>query len=357
MAATTSFGIIDTSNISTESILNKVFDSTNNALQASITGTIGAITGNLQMGSATVDAGTFLMIMGAQTSDPQFSIVISSDANGDVVLESDTGDMGVSTPNGSFWGDPLNDQMSYMLAGDYLDITINTVGLWEWITPATTEQDLSPHNHDATYNGTMTTGDQLQKGLVWILDLDGTDDYLSVSDSADFTFDDAGGANGFTIYAWVEIDTTGNDLILGKYNDNTPAREYRFYLSSGKPTLLLFDESVDKFPFTAADDALTNATWYFLTVVYDGGGGATAASGITMYVNGVSVASTANNDASYVGMEDLGADVTMGANIANGGGLEFVYTGDLGSVGITRDQLTADQVWEMYVRTRGKYNL
>lgn len=47
--------------------------------------------GAIQMGDATYDCSTFTMIKGAQTSDPQFLISLSENANGDTSLIADTG--------------------------------------------------------------------------------------------------------------------------------------------------------------------------------------------------------------------------------------------------------------------------
>ena len=42
-----------------------------------------------------------------------------------------------------------------------------------------------------------------------------------------------------------------------------------------------------------------------MAVTYDGRGGATAANGITFYIDGVSVPVTRGNNAAYVAMENL----------------------------------------------------
>lgn len=50
-------------------------------------------TGAVQMGTADDDCGTFTMIKGAQTSDPQVQFALSADANGDFSITADTGDI------------------------------------------------------------------------------------------------------------------------------------------------------------------------------------------------------------------------------------------------------------------------
>ncbi|MBA7708542.1 hypothetical protein ES703_117444 [subsurface metagenome] len=51
----------------------------------------------------------------------------------------------------SIHGATINKQFAYQCAGDIFNIAPNTVALLGWITPATVEQDLSPHNHDFNY--------------------------------------------------------------------------------------------------------------------------------------------------------------------------------------------------------------
>lgn len=56
------------------------------------------VTDALIMGDSTTSAGNFTMKMGGETGDPQFDISISADANGDVSLTPDTGDLIISLP-------------------------------------------------------------------------------------------------------------------------------------------------------------------------------------------------------------------------------------------------------------------
>jgi len=53
--------------------------------------TINTTAGDITMGSATQDTGTFTMIKGEQTSDPQVQFAISDDANGNFSITADTG--------------------------------------------------------------------------------------------------------------------------------------------------------------------------------------------------------------------------------------------------------------------------
>lgn len=331
---------------------------------ASTVGDLEVKSGVLYLCTTAGTPGTFTDVIGASKAlDNLASVAINESLISDAT---NTDDLGSSTYEwrdiyfaGELYGHLLADKMAYMCAGDLLSIDPDLCLLFAWITPATTEQDLSPHNHDGTYQGSMTTGDQIHKGLVWALDMDASDDYVSVADHADFSFDDAGGPNGFTMGGWVQVvNTGGNQIILSKWDETTgtEAREWQLYFTSTEALRIqLSDESIDKRPYRTSDDPISTG-WRFVIGVYDGGGGATAANGITLYVDGVVEPSTATNDINYVGMEDLGHAVWVSGRESSLGALEFPFAGDMGHVFITTTQWTADQVWEAYIRTRGYYN-
>ena len=245
-------------------------------------------------------------------------------------------------------------QFTYLLAGQFLDVLTDPKLLLGWLTPsdAGTEQDLSPANHDATYvdASDWTTSDQLHKGFVWSLDFDGTDDYLSLGDHADFTFGNSLVDVPFSVGGWVEVvGGTDYQQIIGKWDT-----EWFLGLNSTeKINIWLKDESVAKY-IHRDSDSIISAGWHFIVATYDGTGGATAMNGVTIYVDGVSVASTAFNDVGYVAMEDTATALTIGAAVTGG---PFYFQGDMGMVFITKEQLTANDIWKTYVKTRGYYGL
>ena len=257
-------------------------------------------------------------------------------------------------------GGRFNDMFSYQLAGDVLNLDPAAHLILAWVSPITTEQDLSPHDHDMTYVGTMTTADQIPVGLVWALDMDGINDALYKPDHNDFSFDDAGGANGFTVNAWVQVVAAADSqMILSKYEltGGATVEEWAFFIDEDEYlSLMLCDDSVPAYESMQSDVALTTATWYMVTAVYDGAGGGNASAGITLYVNGASVAGTATDSGTYIGMENLSAQIRVGANKNGVATNSEFWTGNIGSIYQSVTQLTSDQVWEFYLRTRGYYN-
>lgn len=310
-------------------------------------------TSNNQWGSFAHDQENFVITTGANTG---VGSAPTTDDNAIVFAPRGTEAIRI-TGDGNLQGDPLADQMSYIMSGRVKEIitSANLIGLWEWITPATTEQDLTSNDHDATYQ-TMTTGDQLNKGLVWSLDFDGGDDQLTILDHADFTFsvtdtDDQPCSFG----GWVEVVlSAGWQSVVGKWDDSGGAqlREWLLQLDNvEKLNFYLYDESLNKLPYAYTTTALS-AGWHFVVATYDGGGGATAANGITIYIDGISVALTVTNNVDYVAMENTTTTPTIGSNI----GTATPWQGDMGFVFVANSELTAQQIWDIFIGTRGYYN-
>lgn len=253
----------------------------------------------------------------------------------------------------------LPDAFTYQSAAELMDWELSYLVILGWLTPATTELDLSSKDHDFTYVN-MVAGDRVQKGIVWSLDMyDGGDEYLSLADDADFTFDDAGGANGFSMGGWIEvIDTDSIQTIWSKWDETGGAaelREWKLSLTAAEKIRLdIYDESV---PVGASllQDAGNAEGWFFVVVTYDGDGGATALADDVIYINGVDVAETATDAGTYVGMEDLACPIYVGTmEDALGANVQY-FQGDLGLMFITSEVLAADEVWLIYLSTRGLY--
>jgi len=246
---------------------------------------------------------------------------------------------------------------SYDLAG-YLASKLTAEKLiLEWLTPATTELDLSSLHNDFTYQG-FAAGDQVAKGFVWSL-AGATNKYLWRADDADFTFGNGTNDSPFSVVAWVEVGTAATvQALVGKWNLTTGSeqREWEFRNHTGYLIELRLQDQVHGVGSFRHLDALPANGWHFLVATYDGSGGAAAADGITLYVDGVSSASTAVNNGAYVAMSDTTATETVGA-ITGMAGIDNYYLGDIGVIAVTGELLSAATVWDIYTATRGKYGL
>jgi len=145
-----------------------------------------------------------------------------------------------------------------------------------------------------------------------VITFNGIDEEADSPDAAWWTQDDAAGANGFSIGAWVNLTDATSSTLLAKWDDGGKREWICYFDSSDKLNLTLRDESASVQTVRASDATISEGIWVHCVVTYDGAGGATAGNTITVYVDGVAVASTASNDASYVGIEDLTGVVTLG---------------------------------------------
>jgi len=167
---------------------------------------------------------------------------------------------------------------------------------------------------DAT--GTATSAFHSVTGKInFAQDFDGTDDYIEITDHADFTPI----LTPFSISAWVYMHDATNFTIVSKGVYNTDG-EWRIYLAaSDKLYVEFYDESVAAcFIGKLYDSALSNNTWYHIVATYDGG---ILSAGIKIYIDRVQVvaADEESNAASFEGVEAQGHAIW----IANYGGAIF----------------------------------
>ena len=192
-------------------------------------------------------------------------------------------------------------------------------------------------------------------GRLPLVAFNATDEEADTPDAAFWSRDDAGGANGFSLGLWANVTNTATArCFMAKYDETSVQREWIWFLNTNDTMrLFLFDESVDGTgAYRNSDAAITMGSLRFFVATYDGTGGGTAANGITLYEDGVVIASTATNQGTYEGMENLAGVISLGRNI---GGERFfngtMVGGPLGPF-FTQTELTAANVADLY--TLGK---
>jgi hypothetical protein len=207
-----------------------------------------------------------------------------------------------------------------------------------------------------TYSGGLST-DKIFQGQTYVYSFDGSSK-LSTPDTADMSFDDSG-SNPFSIGGWIEVtDQSSIQNIISKWDETTGSelREWQLVLGSTEILLLIiYDESENVQCYRATDSALS-VGWHFVVATYDSSGGATAGNGITIYVDGVAVASTAVNNASYVAMENSTSLPQIGVMTNSAGVDGFTFDGAMGRLFVTAEELSAADVWKIYEKTRSFYN-
>jgi hypothetical protein len=190
---------------------------------------------------------------------------------------------------------------------------------WDSTTVADGAHTLTAEARDAANNvATTSVGVLVQNAPVVIephyLELDGLDDYLSVADAADLSFATGAADLPLTIEMWMRTDAMSKHQLIGKWGESTN-QEYRVLIAAGTIRVDLRDQSANAmasvFTSTLPAGGLIGA-WHHLAVTYDGRGGATAADGITVYVDGVPMSLVRINDPAYVAMEPQAAPVEIG---------------------------------------------
>ena len=223
-------------------------------------------------------------------------------------------------------------------------------------TDTTTSIDESLNARVITYDATIAA--QFSKvGLGDAVSFNGTSDYGTVPDAANLSFGTGVADIAFSLVTLAKVtDTAAVRTIMAKRNTSALAREWEWHIATNDTLVLgLYDESVDLEPFRQSNAAITQGTWKLFGASYDGTGGATAADGIILYQDGLSLASTATNMALYVAMEDTTGQLTIG--VRNAATNDALMSGDMAMNLIVAKVLTASEMWAIYQTCRGYFNL
>ena len=220
--------------------------------------------------------------------------------------------------------------------------------------------DISMKGHDGTYQGAMTSGDRINKGSGWALDFDGTNDYIDLGDSDDFSFGDGTNDSPFTVFGLIQVVDGGVvQEIISKIDLTTGSelREWSVSLSAAERIYLdLYDESANAIEESYTTTALSIG-WHTFAISYSGVGGVGASNGITMYIDGIGVGCSVVSDGTYVAMENLTTPVWIGANEGAGGTPTLFMQGDIAHVGCDAVEWSAMDAYRHWLTCRGLYNL
>ena len=200
----------------------------------------------------------------------------------------------------------------------------------------------------------LTSPDSFQ-GIIPFIDMNRTDvdEEADTPDIGYFSRDDSG-TNPMSMAAWVNITHTATfRSILSKWLNGSNLNEWRFSIDASELLLLgLNDESAGITIDRTSDDPVAIGSWINVVATYDSAGGASAANGVTLYVDGVEFDSTANNNGSYVAMENKTQVVMIGGHDGNANFVNYM-AGACNGPWFTQIELTADQVAQIYLLQRG----
>ena len=184
-----------------------------------------------------------------------------------------------------------------------------------------TTSDLGSGNQwDLGYDKSQINDRALSKAPSNGLYFDGTNDKVSLGSSALLSPGDGTDDSPLLFAANVQPDDVTNFPIYAKNAHGGSNSEFYFIFDAAdKLALHLHDESAAVWVTRIQNAAsVVDGQSVHVAAAYDGRGGANAADGITLYINGVVVASTATNDGAYDSMEDTSANAEVGTNEAGG---------------------------------------
>ena len=194
------------------------------------------------------------------------------------------------------------------------------------------------------------------QGCIPFIDLNGTDENISFADNAYWTHLDAAGANGFSLGMWVNLPATTLEYLFCKFDNAGAQREWRFIVATTLQ-LRLADESASILVTRPSAANVATGRWTFLSVTYDGAGGSSAMDSVNLYIDGVLSNGTASNNASYVGMEDKTSPVTIGSLSDGATFAEGKIAGAALSPFHTNKELSAQEVYRLYLLGRAALGL
>jgi len=186
------------------------------------------------------------------------------------------------------------------------------------------------------YTSAKTTTGKINTAFV----LDGTNDYISVSDAAAFT------PNGtpLSITAWVSLSADEGALDFMILNKKGTALEWSFNVSGDNLYFTLYDESaaqakIGRYDSTTDYSLYEGAGFIFVVGTYDGG---SLSSGVKLYLDGQNVDDSDDINGTFVSVDDSDEDLAMGIDSAN------VAKGVIDNVVMYDTVLTQTQITALY---------
>lgn len=204
-------------------------------------------------------------------------------------------------------------------------------------TTAVLDDDGGTHDGIAEDNtDTYSTADE-SGAANKAFNLNGTDEFVTITDHDDFSFGDGSTDSAFSIAAWVNFDSSGGSTqnIISK--GETAQFEWRIQALNDDLLLFLADVANGGSIGVKTDMALTDG-WHFVVATYNGDG---SRDGIALYVDWVKQTTVDTGAGVYVAMDNLAANVLIGAEQAGASGH---WKGGLNNIAIFSKELTAVEI-------------
>ena len=175
---------------------------------------------------------------------------------------------------------------------------------------------------------------------------DGSNDEVMIDTNDTFKFGNDFADVPFSITAWINMEDATGFSIMSKGALNSGGEWNLQVDTDDKLYFRVYDTSLtDTQEFVVTTSTLTayEGKWIHVAATYDGRAGASASSGMTLYINGVSQAVTATGVGTYISMED-GHSVEV--RIGNYNDATYAK-GQIGKVQLWNIELSAFEVREI----------
>jgi len=172
------------------------------------------------------------------------------------------------------------------------------------------------------------------------IELDGTNDYITVSDAAAFTPD----GTPFSITSWISLSADEGALDFMIANKKGTALEWSFYVGGDNMYFTLYDESASQAKIGRIDTT-TNYALYegsdfiFVCCTYDGGA---LSSGVKLYLDGQQVDDSDDINGTFANVDNSNEDIYIGKDSIS------MAKGVIDNLVIYDNELTEAQIISLY---------
>lgn len=172
------------------------------------------------------------------------------------------------------------------------------------------------------------------------LDFGGTDEYVNVGNIADLSFERT---DAFSFSFWFKTSQATTGCFLSKQAVTTQ-RGYMIYMSSataGRIRCFLCNTfGTSNYIMVVTNSAYNDGAWHHCVITYDG---SSAASGVTIYIDGSAVATTTDQDSLSATMVN-----TDSFQIGDRTTASIPYVGKIDELAAYDDELTSGEVTSLY---------
>ena len=96
------------------------------------------------------------------------------------------------------------------------------------------------------------------------VDFDGTDDYVAIGNPTELQI-----TANISVSSWIKTSSTGTQVVFAK-NNGTTASSYLFYLSSGKPAMVIWTTNSSTYNQTVSGSSIADGNWHHVMWVNNG---------------------------------------------------------------------------------------